>query len=34
MQKYKWLLFERKEKSAKTINDLKQFRIKNNPSGK
>ena len=31
MPSYKWLLFETKEKSAKTIHDLKEFRIKRNP---
>jgi hypothetical protein len=34
MSSYKWLLFETKEKSAKTINGLKEFRIKINPTGR
>ncbi|CAF5063226.1 unnamed protein product, partial [Rotaria sp. Silwood1] len=34
MPSYKWLLFEKKEKSAKIINDLKEFRIKTDPPGR
>ncbi|CAF4667243.1 unnamed protein product, partial [Didymodactylos carnosus] len=34
MSSCKWLLFETKEKSIKTINHLKEFRFKNNPRGR
>ncbi|CAF1127287.1 unnamed protein product [Didymodactylos carnosus] len=34
MSSYKWLLFETKEKSIKTINHLKEFRFKNSPRGR
>ena len=34
MPSYNWLLFEIKEKSIQTINELKEFCIKINPSGR
>ena len=34
MLNYKWLLFQTKEKSIKTINDLREFCIPNNPFGR